>query len=219
MDLTDLTRDNLDQRLRVEFGTDVLGGRWPPTRMVLFDRGPAMLAVVARRRRADEDWLGPIIELVFLARVLRPRGVVLGFPDRSSFARYGRTGPPGLPGTATPSAGTTTDHGHEPDEPAQDALRILQAERSLWGPRLQHREHPVQCTPDLMPVWSPVQHHELSGAPRHLMQLSLRRMPGARPRPPALVARLLVEDGHRMIAAPWLADRLAGSGVLSAAPG
>ncbi len=217
MDLTDLTRDNLDHRLRVEFGVDVLAGRWPATRMVLFDRGPAMLAVVARRRRPGEDWLGPIVELFFLARVLRPRVVALALPDRSTAAQSAFCDPadPADPvDPAAPAASPAADDGQP-----EMSLRVLLAERSLRGARIRHREHPVQCSAEGMPVWGPVLYPELGAPPRHLMQLSLRRLPGHRPRPPAMVARLLVEDGHRVIAQPWLADRLSGSGVLGGAPG
>lgn len=215
MDLTDLTRDNLDHRLRVEFGVDVLAGRWPATRMVVFDRGPAVLAVIARRRREGEDWLGPIIELVYLARVLRPRGVALALPDRSSAAQsaFCDLAAPLADLSPDPSKDAAVDDGQP-----ETALRVLLAERSLRGARVLHREHPVQRTAEGMPVWSPVRFPDLGTSPRYLMQLSLRRPSGSRPRSLAMVVRLLVEDGHRVIAVPWLADRLAGSGVLSAAP-
>ena len=179
MDLTGLTRSNLDERLRVEAGVDVLAGRAPITRLVVFDRHRAVLAADARPRRRDEDWSEPVVELLYLVRTLRPRGFALSLPLR----------------------------GEDVDGPVpRFDLRVLTVERRLGGIAVEHRGHPFAVSEDDLPVWGPPRQSPPPLGLLAVARAAAQRV--ARRRCPALVASFLISEGHRFEVAPSLVPRL-----------
>lgn len=179
MDLTALTRDNLDDFLRREAGVDVLGGRAPATRLVLFDRRRAVLTAVGRPRRRDEAWDEPVVELAYLARVLRPRALALSFPFRPE------------PGASAP----------------RFELRRLLVERVVGGCRMDHREHPFVVTEEGLLVWDAPRRSPAPAALNVLARVAMRRSRHQRRRHLDVVVGLLVADGHQVEVAPRLLDR------------
>ena len=179
MDFTGLTRSNLDERLRVEAGVDVLAGRAPVIRLVMFDRHRAVLVADARPRRQDEDWSEPVVELLYLVRTLRPRGFALALPLR----------------------------GEEVDGPLpRFELRVLTVERRLSGVAVEHRGHPFAVSEDGLLVWEPPHRSPTPLGLHAMVRAATQRV--ARRRCPALVASFLLSEGHRLEVAPSLAPRL-----------
>ncbi len=186
MDLQRITRHDIDDHLRVEAGVDVLAGGAPRPRLVLFERTSAVLAADARPRRADEAWLDHVTELLYLARVLRPRGMALCF-------------------TMAPD---------DPQTDPSFVLHVVTADRILGSRcRTRHRVHPFLVSEDGMVTWQPPQvpsdrhRYDAFGA------AAMRRTRTSRRRHPGMVARFLVGEGHRVRIAPSLSARIALDGV------
>jgi hypothetical protein len=191
MDLHGMTRDDLDDRFRVAAAVDVLAGRPPATRLVLFGRKEAVLAADARPRRPGEHWLDHLVELLYLARVLRPRSLGLCFALRPDAA------------AADP----------------RFALHVVTAERSLGGRcRVHHRRHPFLPNEEGLLSWDDPLHPPLTAGIEALGRRAMSRTPGSRRRHPELVAASLLEDGHRLQVAPSLSGRVAVAGTITIGP-
>ena len=82
MELDTFALTDLDRRLRVDAAVQLLAGRRPPLRMVLFDRHGAVLEAVPRPPWPDEPPMTSLIDLLLLVRLLRPRAVALSGVSR-----------------------------------------------------------------------------------------------------------------------------------------
>jgi len=186
MELTGLTRHNLDDRLRQEAGVDVLAGRFPAVRLLALGRRVPVLVAEARAGQVGEHALDPLLELLYLVNALRPRGFVLGF------------------GASVPSP-------QQDEHPFE--MAVLWVERTLAAPRLACVVHPFSISELGMVCWGTARYPPVPAGLRMLARYATRRKPRARRRPPAAVARLLVLEGHRVEMAPALEARLGVAGV------
>jgi hypothetical protein len=182
MDLDGLTRHNLDGRLRLEAGVDLLAGRVPATRLVLFDRRQAVLVGAGRARRAHEDWWEPMIDLLFLARTLRPRAVALSLPLLD---------------------------GGSGDRPVSVSLLRYLMERGPGKDRVSYCELPFTVSDDGLAAWAEPRHLPAPSGLDGVIRRVMRRPPIRQRRHADLVAQYLIRDGHRLDVSPELADRLA----------
>lgn len=80
MILDTFTLDELDQRLRVDASVQLLAGRPPEPKVVLFDRQGAVLEAVPRPPKGEERTLDTVLDVLLLGRLLRPRVVALAVP-------------------------------------------------------------------------------------------------------------------------------------------
>lgn len=187
MDLTHLTRHNIDERLRIEAGVDALAGRTVTTRVIALDGPTPVLAAEARDRHEGEDVFGPLLELLYLVSTVRPRGFVLGLPLRSE------------------------PWPHDDDE-APFELVVLRVDRSMGATRMRCVTHPFHVSEFGLVRWGDARPEPVPSGLRALGHAATRRRPRGRRRPPAMVARLLVEDGHRVELAPSLQLRFRAVG-------
>ena len=189
MDLDGLTMHTVGDRMRVELGVDVLAGRLPGPRLVVFRGRQAVLAVAGRPFRADEDWLVPIVELVYLGRMLRPGALTLAFPSR-------------LDAPQGPAA--------------RFALQVATIRRrhpaSFTRQRVEHREHPFTLSPEGLLLWEDVRSGPVPPLLRAVARHALARVPRDGHERFAWLTELLVADGHRITMAPELEEQLDRSG-------
>lgn len=191
MELTGLTTASVHDRLRVEVGVDVLGGNLPSPRLVVFSQREAVLAVDARLRRQHEDWIEPILELLFLARLLRAGRFVLGWASRA----------------------TTVGQG-----PPRFGLEVLELRPGWPLRRVQHHLHPFALAPEGMLAWEPRRRPVPAPAAVAFARIARRRSAPRGRHEIGAVTDLLREDGHRIVVAPALARRVARwSGARTAA--
>jgi hypothetical protein len=182
MDLTQLTRHNIDERLRIEAAVDALGGRTVRPRVVALHGSTPVLVAEARDRHDGEDVFGPLFELLYLVSTVRPRGFVLGLPLR---------------------VGAWPDDDRDEDE-APFELVVLRVDRSIGAPRMRCVTHPFHVSELGLVSWGDARPEPVPSGLRMLGHAATRRRPRGRRRPPAMVARVLIEDGHRVELAPSL---------------
>jgi hypothetical protein len=192
MDLAGLTRQNLDDRLRLEAGVDLLAGRGPATRLVLFDRRHAVLVAAGRARRAHEEWWEPMVDLLFLARTLRPRAMALSLP--------------------------LLDGGSVEGPMNVSLLRYL-LERGTGRDRVSYRELPFTVSDDGLAAWGEPRHLPAPPGLDRVARQVMRRPPVRQRRNADRVAQYLIRDGHRLDMTPDLAERLAQASSARSDPG
>ena len=190
MDLTTLTPTNLDDRVRVDAGVDLLGRRPPPTRMVLFSRGTATLYAEGRPRRAEEPLLDHLVELAYLCQAVRSRHMALCFAGRGV---------------------TAVD---------ELVLHVATVRRPIGGGlRVEHREHGMVLGDEGLVGWRPVRHIPVPGMIEALARAAMRPpRRGRRAHHPALVADVLSREGHRVIVTAPLARKVGGSDQVTVLP-
>jgi hypothetical protein len=181
MELTGLTPDALEERLRLEAGVDALAGRPVATRVVAFDGPRPVLLARARPRHEGEDGFEPLFELLYLISNVRPRGFVLGLPVRL------------LP--------------WEHREDGSFELLVLQVERSLGRVRHGCVTHPFHVSELGMLGWGPARTGPTPAGLRVLAHAATRRRPRARRRPPERIAQLLTAAGHLVELSPSASSR------------
>lgn len=181
MELTGLTRDHLDERLRQEVGVDLLAGRVPALRLVALGRREPVMVAEARVPHDGEPALDPLLELLYLVNAIRPRGFVLCFHAPI---------PPAW----------RDEHPFE--------LAMLWVARAAASPRLSCVVYPFSVSEIGMVSWGTARYPPVPPGLRLLARYATRRKPRARRRPPAAVTDLLVADGHRVEMAPALQARL-----------
>lgn len=177
MDLTQLTRHNIDERLRIEAGVDALAGRTVTTRVIALDGPTPVLAAEARDRHDGEDVFGPLFELLYLVSTVRPRGFVLGLPLRVE---------------------------PWPDDDVPFELVVLRVDRSIGTSRMRCVTYPFDVSELGLVRWGDARPEPVPPGLRVLAHAATRRRSRGRRRPPAMVARILIEDGHRVELAPSL---------------
>lgn len=181
MELTGLTTASVHDRFRVEVGVDVLGGNLPSPRLVVFSRHDAVLAVDARLRRQHEDWMEPILELLFLARLLRAGRFVLGWASRAAILGEG---------------------------PPRFGLEVLELRPGWPLRRVEHHLHPFALAPEGMLAWEPRRRCDPAPAAVAFSRIARRRSAPRGRHEIGAVTELLREDGHRIAVAPELARRV-----------
>jgi hypothetical protein len=164
---------DVEEHLRVEVGVDLLACRPPAPRVVVGDRRRRLWVARARSRRPGDDVLDPLVELVYLARSLRPRWLSLGVVIRPE----------------------------ELSEPLRLTLHVVTARRTLAGCSIAHRAQAFTVTEEL-PGWEPPADAPPPLALASTATAALRRVPRGRRHPPHLVIAHLTDLGHHVELAP-----------------